>query len=232
MSDVTPLHYNDYQEATKKILTSSQQETQQYTIHVCNKTFTVLPGVFSPKYFHDTSFFAEILPITPGEVFLEIWPGTGIISVMACYKWAKQVFGVDINPLAVQNSYLNAKLHGFEEKTAFFAGDLYTPLPAYKKYDTIFRNTPFGDIPSTALSDLEKAVFDPGYTATRKFIQHANQYLSDTWRLLIGFSSTLGKLDLLTELVHETRMSLRTIAKIDSSEEYPVSFELFEAKFK
>ncbi len=57
---------------------------------VLGKRFIAHPNVFSPKYFHDTKFFAENLPIKKDEDFLEIGCGTGVCSIFAAWKGAGQ----------------------------------------------------------------------------------------------------------------------------------------------
>ena len=80
------------------------------------------------------------------------------------------------------------------------------------------------------ISDLEKAVYDPGYKATERFIKEAKEHLKKDGRILIGFSTTLGRLDLLQKFSEEAGLTLDLLYEAESEETHPVKFELFEAK--
>ncbi|MBP9760784.1 MAG: methyltransferase [Candidatus Magasanikbacteria bacterium] len=223
--------YSQYLDGTEQVLRQSQKEKQPYTVDVLGRTFVIYPNVFSPKYFFDTEFFAQELPIHPGETFLEIGCGTGVTTVFAALRGSSHVTAIDINRDAVKNTQENVVRHGVENKVTVLHGDVYTPLSKDTQFDTIYWNTPFGYVnPDTDISVLQKAVYDPGYVSTKKFIMQAKNYLNPQGRLLIGFSSTLGKFDMLQQFLTEAGFSIvRLVSKTESVETYPVSFELFEA---
>jgi len=217
-----------YLAGTKKVLDDSQKETSPYWVEILGKKFIVYPNVFSPKYFFDTEFFAKEISVKQGEEFLEIGPGSGVVSVYMALKGA-EVTAVDINPDAVKNTLENAKIHKMEERVSVYEGNLYAPI-GDKKFDTVFWNTPFGYTENEDVTILEKAVFDPGYRSTRTFINEAKNHLKEGGRLLIGFSSTLGHIDKLKELVKNNGFSFKTLTSIESEETHSVKFELFEAR--
>ena len=223
------LKYQDYIEGTRKILEQSKTETEPYKVTVLGREFVVHPNVFSPKYFHDTELFAENFPVREGEEMLEIGPGAGAISIIAVYKGAKKVLAIDINPDAVKNTKANIELHQMQDKVEVRHGNLYEPLKAEERFDTIFWNTPFGFVEAENVPDLEKAVYDPGYKSTEKFIKEAKEHLKKGGRVLIGFSTTLGKLDLLQKFCDEAGLSLKLLYEVESEETHPVKFEIFEA---
>lgn len=186
--------------------------------------------MFSPKYFLDTEFFAHELPILQGEEFLEIGPGSGVTVVFAALRGAKHVTAVDINPDAVANTKENVEMNDVEEKVTVMQGDIYEPLAKNSKFDTIYWNTPFGYIDENEdVTVLEKAVYDPGYKATFRFINKAKEHLKENGRLLIGFSTTLGKFDIIQKFLEEAGFNVRLISKTQSVETHPVFFEIFEA---
>jgi HemK-related putative methylase len=230
--NIKPLDYKDYIEGTRQILEDSKKEKEPYIVSVMGKEFIVLPNVFSPKYFNDTELFAENLPVVKGEEMLEIGPGTGTISIMAAYKGAKKVLAIDINPDAVKNTQENIKKHKMENIVEVRQGNLYEALKQGEKFDSIFWNTPFGLVGDEEIPDLEKAVYDPGYKSTEKFIKEAKQHLKEKGRLLIGFSSTLGKVDLIKQFAEEAGFDLKLIFEAESKEVHPVKFEIFEATQK
>lgn len=227
---IEPISYDEYTAGTAQRLKDNRQEQEPYAVQVLGRDFIVLPNVFSPKYFHDSELFAENLPVVPEEEILEIGPGTGVISITAAYKGAKNVLAIDINPDAVKNTQENITKHHLDDKVAVRQGDLYEPLRPEEKFDTIFWNTPFALIDEGEISDLEKAVFDPGYKSTRKFILEAKEHLKENGRLLIGFSTTLGKLDKIEEFCKEAGFDLKLIFQAESEEVNPVKFEIFEAR--
>ncbi len=213
---------------TQAILNKSQENTSPYRVSVLGREFIVYPNVFSPKYFYDTEFFASQIAVEPLDRFLEIGPGSGVISVTAALRGAI-VTAIDINPNAVLNTKANAKLYGVAKRVKVCEGDLYLPI-GQQKFDIIFWNTPFGYTDRTDISILEKAVFDPGYKSTQAFVRQAKKHLRPDGRLLIGFSSTLGHLSRLKEIVKENGFSFKIIAETKSKETYPVKFELIESE--
>ena len=217
-----------YLEGTAGILRKSQKEKKKYYTKILGKRFVVYPNVFSPKYFKDTEFFAKEIPIKKGEEFLEIGCGTGIISIFVALKGASKILAVDINSNAVKNAKENAKLHKVEKKLKVLYGDLFQPIRKGAKFNSIFWNTPFGYV-KRKVSMLERAVFDPGYKATKRFITESKKYLKKDGRLLIGFSSTLGHLNLLKKLLKREGYKMKLIKEKKSKEKYPVKFQLYEA---
>ena len=218
-----------YLEGTKKIIDESRKENKPYYVNVLGKKFIVFPNVFSPKYFFDTEFFAKEIKVSKDDEFLEIGPGSGAVSVSIALQGPKRVVAVDINPDAVACTKENAKIHKVEDILTVYQGDLYSPLNKADKFDFIFLNTPFGYTKTKEISTLEKAVFDPLYKSTKKFIAEAKNHLKKDGKLLIGFSSTLGHMGKLKEIVEENGYKLKLLKQIESVETHPVKFELFEA---
>ena len=206
-----------------------EAEAEPYRVTVSGKEFVVFPNVFSPKYFNDTELFTDNFPVRDGEEMLEIGPGTGAISILAVYKGAGKVLAIDINPDAVKNTQANIELHSMQGKVEVRPGNLYEPLKPNEEFDTIFWNTPFGFVEDENVPDLEKAVYDPAYKSTEKFIEEAKQHLKKGGRVLIGFSTTLGRLDLLQNFCAEAGLSLKLLYEVKSKETHPVKFEIFEA---
>ncbi len=227
--DASPPEYSDYIAGTQHILDESKKETEPYDVVVNDRVFRVLPNVFSPKYFKDTELFAQHLPVREGEEMLEIGPGTGALSIEAAYRGASRVVAIDINPDAVKNTLENIELHHMDDIVEVRFGNLYDGIHVGEKFDTIFWNTPFGLVDSKDIPDLEKAVFDPGYRSTERFIKEASTYLKPDGRLLIGFSTTLGRLDMVQSFCADAGLSLRLLYEEESEEVHPVRFEIFEA---
>lgn len=75
----------------------------------------------------------------------------------------------------------------------------------------------------------KKPFYDPCYKATRRFISQAKKYFKENGRLLIGFSTSLGKFGILKKFLNETGFKVRLVSKTKSVETHPVFFEIFEA---
>ena len=225
----------DYIKGTYKILKESSAEARKYVIEISGKKFVVFPNVFSPKYFKDTKFFVDNLLIRSGESFLEIGSGIGVISIFALMKGASNVVATDINPDAVKNTKENVKIHKLSKKIKVLQGDLFLPLKSSEKFDIIFWNTPFGFVKKEKLSLMEKSVFDTTYKDIRKFIKGSKKHLKENGKLLIGFSSTVGKFDLLKEILDKNNFKFKIIAETTARKGNPmgsIKLELFEAKLK
>ncbi len=219
-----------YLQGTAEVLKRSQKNSKIHHIKILGMNFVVYPNVFSPKYFFDSEFFAKIIPVKEGEKFLEIGPGTGVVSIFVALNGASRVVSIDINSDAVRNTKKNVALNNVSKKVTVLKGDLYSPLKKDDKFDSIFWNVPFGYVKREKLSKLEMAVFDTKYSAIKRFITGAKTHLKVGGKLLIGFSTTLGHYTLLKNILKENGYSIKLLAKIRSKEKYPVSFELFEAK--
>lgn len=219
-----------YLAGTKQILDESTKEKEPYKVTILCRRFIVYPNVFSPKYFFDTEFFARNIKVKEGEDFLEIGCGTGSISILAALKGARRVVAVDINPSSVKNTRENVRLHGVQKVVKVYHGDVYSPLKSGEKFDVIFWNTPFGYVRSKKLSLLERAVFDPYYSAMKEFINGAEAHLKEGGRLLIGFSTTLGHFSVLKRLLDNAGFQMQLVSKVKSTEVHPVKFQLYEAR--
>lgn len=220
--------YSKYLKATKTLLKKSLKHKNSYEFTLLGKNFIVLPKVFSPKYFYDTEIFAKNLPVKKDSSFLEIGPGTGVISVTACFKGAKKIVAIDINPHAVKNTNLNIQKHKLTKKIEVRHGDLFNVLKKSETFDTIFWNVPFGIVNKKTLTHLEKSVFDYQYKKIEEYIQKASFHLNPHGKIFIGFSSTLGKLKILKKLAKNSGFTLKLYFKTKSKEILPVYFEIFQ----
>ncbi len=223
------LSYEDYLNGTYKVLKESQKEKERYQIKFLGREYIVYPNVFSPKYFLDSEFFAQNIPINNGDEMLEIGCGTGVIAINSLFRGAAHVVAIDINKDAVANTKENAKLNKIENKIRILQGDIYSPLSANDKFDVIFWNVPFGYIEREAKSVLEKSIFDPHYDSISRFIIEAKKYLKKEGRVIIGFSNVLGKAELLQDILKKANFKTKLVAQIQSVEIHKVTFEIFEA---
>jgi release factor glutamine methyltransferase len=145
------------------------------------KTFTVLPGVFSPRYDGVGRFAIDCLPPLAGKSFLELGSGCGIISVFAALAGAAPVVAVDVSPLAAQNTRLNFDAHKLANAHAV-QGNLMEAISG--KFDCILFSPPFYH--GRARDWLERAVFDEGLAVVSRFIADAPRCLAAGGVVLLG----------------------------------------------
>lgn len=76
-----------------------------------------------------SSLLADSMVIREGDVVVDAGCGTGILSIVAAKLGASKVYGVDAAEETVEIATENAKRHGVGDRTEFFRGDLFQPLP-------------------------------------------------------------------------------------------------------
>ncbi len=221
MSDPPPKRL----EVTRKLHTLSQAHARAYMTRVAGRELVVFPRVHSPRYFRDSEFIVTHLQVTPGERFLEIGAGTGVVSVHAAVAGAR-VTATDISPEAVENTRANAERHALPGLRVL-EGDLFAPLAADERFDTIFWNFPFGfEEPDESPGDAQ-AIIDPGYRALERFAAGAPVHLEDGGRVVLCFSPTIGNPTLLERTLAGHSYQVRTTAEETRGD---VVFQLIEAR--
>ena len=217
-----------------EILAHSQQESFPYTVQICGRTFKVFENVFSPKYFPDVDFFADNLPIASGSEFLEIGTGIGFTAITAAFRGASRVVATDINPRAVQNTLENVKCHALEHSIEVRQGSVFAPIAQAEKFDVIYWNTPFQFIEAgIARNMLQLATGAIAYQGLTEFLTTGVLHLKAHGRLFLGFSSSIGRMDKLHEILQQLPGAALSLAaeKIVTRENCPVVFELFEVVY-
>ncbi|WP_026421894.1 class I SAM-dependent methyltransferase [Actinokineospora inagensis] len=207
-------------------LLAFNQARRPDTFTLLGDTWDLLPGVFSPVYDASTRFFTTHLPYPPGGTMLEIGCGAGITAVTAARVCAR-VTATDISAAAVDNTRRNAERHGVADRLDARLGDLFDPVPADVRFDLVFWNSPFIESPADHApgSDLDLAIFDPGYAAHRRFLDQARRYTAPAGRVLLGFGS-LGNRDRLDGLAAEAGLTATGFAT--SPPDQDVTYQLLE----
>ena len=75
------------------------------------------------------------------KTVIELGCGTARLALGAVYLGAKEVFGVDIDPVAVKIAQKNADSMGFKQQTNWVIGDIDVVRGSF---DTVLQNPPFG----------------------------------------------------------------------------------------
>ncbi len=217
----------------EELIDAMRTRKEKYTTQVAGKDFAVHPGVLSPAYCLDSGFFYEQLPDQKDKDVLEVGSGVGLISIRAAEQGARTVTAVDINPVAVENTNENARLHGLASRVTAYVSDIYDAIPAGQKFNTIVWNVPWGDFgEGEQLDSLQQAFYDPGYKLLKRFIDEASKFLKPGGKLLIGFSTTIGNGDILKKILANAGFTYRIAAQKTFEFGHPsgpVSIEYFEA---
>lgn len=209
----------------------SQERTEPYTTNVLGSDYDVLPGVFSPEYFAETAFYSDIVGrlLSAGDDYLDLGCGAGVTTVTAARAGAN-VVSLDINPLAVENTRMNAAKHGVSDQFEVRNSDVYSALNPTEKFDVIYWNMPFTfREPGTQLSTLEEAVYDVGFRKHEEFIKGAAEHLKDGGILLMGISSTLGSVEAVQRFAEEAGIQFEQVAEMrdpDTPPEVDIRFQL------
>lgn len=172
-------------EEVKRIYEEIKSHKDPYFIDFLGIKLEVLPNVFSPKYFNNTKWYAEILPKIVGKKsLLEIGTGTGAIA-LNCSLNSASVTATDINKEACTCARSNFQSN--DCKIPVYHGDVFDPIPNNQRFDYIFWNHPYNNSAEVINDELIIAGFDYNYNKLRKYITEASHYLKDQRRgLLLG----------------------------------------------
>jgi len=200
-------------------------------VQLLDRTWDVLPGVFSPIKTPVTRLFSQWVPYPQKGSFLEVGCGTGVTSVMAALSGCRRVTAVDISAAAVENTRRNARRHHVADRVHVMQSDLFAALSAGPQFDLIFWNSNFAEPPKSFINetDLHHAFFDPGYQAHRRYLREGPLYLKEGGKLMLGFSS-IGNKRLLAQLCAESELAIHQVKSQRYQLEIVISFELLELR--
>jgi len=197
------------------------------------KKFIVRENTFSPKYIPDAEIFAENMPFHEGLEFLEIGTGIGVISIMAALKGASKVVSTDISPDAVENTRENILKHQLGERVEVRCGDMYDPIQMDEKFDLIFTNLPILYVDQDMeFSIFERSMCDSGYESYKRYITEGHKYLKLGGRIMLGFSTTYGRYNVIEEIASKAGYELNLVYQ-EFDERIPeltAYMEIFELK--
>jgi release factor glutamine methyltransferase len=164
------------------------------------------PQVYEPA--EDTFLLAENLAVKEGDVALDVGTGTGIIALIMARK-ARSVFGVDINPIAVELARENAELNNVTN-VEFRFSDLFENVSG--KFDIITFNAPY--LPGEPEEPIDLALVggETGREVLDRFIGEVSNYLKPGGTVQIVQSSITGIEETLKRL-GEVGLTARVAAK-------------------
>lgn len=199
--------------SSHEALSRSEVATEEYEFSYEGRRFVVYPYVYSPQIFPSTFYYIEHMSIIPGQSFLEIGSGTGLLAITAALRGANPVVATDISPLAVANTAENSRRYDLNFIIDVREGSVFDPIRKGETFDTILWNAPYMHIDKTDLSLIEMALYDPYYKGLTRFFAEAKRHLKPGGKLWFGSSSTHMHQDVLKKLVDIYGWSVRIIAE-------------------
>jgi release factor glutamine methyltransferase len=178
-------------------------------------TIDVLPEVYNPS--DDSFLLLKVVDgVAPGKSFLEIGPGTGLLSIHAA-KLGARVTAADINPHAVECTVRNAARNGVRMEVV--RGDLFEKIQG--NFDVIAFNPPYlpGSTSSTSWIERAWSGGDEGSEIAVRFLDDAWRHLSPGGSIFMILSSVGGLMSVLksarerydSEMLEEQHMFFESI---------------------
>jgi len=107
-----------------------------------------LPNAYLEQYITPSNVAAEALYLAAyvyddiiDKTVMDLGCGTGRLAIGAALLGAREVFGVDVDRVAVRVAQKNAEIMGLKEKTHWIAADIGVVKGTF---DTVLQNPPFG----------------------------------------------------------------------------------------
>jgi len=93
------------------------------------------PATFRPSTI--SGLVADSMEIEEDSTVIDVGCGTGILSIIAAKLGARMVFGVDAAAGTIEVASANARAQGVEDRTTFFEGSVFEPLPEGLEADLV-----------------------------------------------------------------------------------------------
>ncbi|MEX2651580.1 MAG: 50S ribosomal protein L11 methyltransferase [Acidimicrobiia bacterium] len=93
------------------------------------------PDTFRPSTI--STLLADSMVIEEGSVVIDAGCGSGVLSIVAAKLGAKMVYGVDAAAATVEIATANAKAQAVQDRTAFYEGDMFEPIPEGVEADVV-----------------------------------------------------------------------------------------------
>jgi release factor glutamine methyltransferase len=158
-------------------------------VHVLGRSFEVSPDVFNPRFYYTSQFMARNIHVSSEDRVLDMGTGSGIQAICAAQA-APEVTGVDVNPEAVRLARKNVTANNLDSAVSIIEGDLFSSLAPERQFSVILFTPPY--LQGTAVSLLDRALFDPGKALLRRFFQDAGAYLREEGYVQMLYSSIAG----------------------------------------
>jgi release factor glutamine methyltransferase len=167
----------------------------------------VPPGVFAPTPTSDLLGNVVTDHAAPGLRVLDMGCGAGANAILAARAGAT-VFGVDVNPAAVEASQANAARNGVADRTEFAVSDLFETVEG--DFDLVVIDPPFRWFAPRTM--LERAFTDENYLTLTAFLHDVPCRLRPGGAVLLFFG-TSGDADYLDERISANGLLSATVAE-------------------
>jgi ribosomal RNA small subunit methyltransferase A len=158
-------------------------------VEYCGHVFYVFPEVYEPS--DDSFLIARHLAVTPGQRILDMGTGCGLLGVLAALKGGV-VTAVDVNPVAVECSTLNARINCVLDRFESRFSDLFNSLGC-GRYELVVFNPPYLPEDEDDIGDglLEKAWRGgrSGSEVIERFLASVDDHLSPNGQVMMVLSS-------------------------------------------
>ena len=194
-------------------------------VEYMGRSWLVLPSVFIPL--DDSRPLIENIEIDSTDEVLDVFCGSGVISVSAALRDAKKVVALDINPNAIECTRQNAEKFGVGARVDARVSDVYSALDPIETFDVVTANAPFLDHPAEDL--VTKSYWDPGLSANNTFFEGLDCRLRPGGRAYIS-QANYGDLERIAELAAASGFRLLPLASIKFELDHLVEFLAFELR--
>ncbi len=135
---------------------------------------------------------AEAIEVEDDDVVIDIGCGTGVLSIIAAKLGARRVYGVDAADETVEIATANAVAQGVADRTTFFKGDVFGPVPEEVEADLVI-----GDISGIPDTIAEESGWFPaglaggprGSELPIRMLEEARRFLRKGGKLLLPTGS-------------------------------------------
>jgi methylase of polypeptide subunit release factors len=179
-------------------------------------------GVFSPLRGEYLGLIAQApLPqLSPGAPSLafDVGTGTGVIAALLARRGVQQVVATDLDPRALACATENLARLGVARQVRVVAADMFPEGRAA----LVVCNPPW--VPTPANAAIERAVYDPGSTMLRAFLDGLAAHLApggEGWLVMSDLAENLGLRTREEMLAWIAAAGLRVVARHDTRPTHP-----------
>ena len=150
----------------------------------------VAPGTFRPSTI--STMVADTMEVESDDVVIDMGCGSGVLSIIAAKLGAKMVHGVDAESETVDIATANAEAQGVGDRTVFYHGDMFEPLPDGLEADVVI-----GDVSGVPDEIAEVTGWFPsglaggpsGAELPVRMLESARRFMREGGRLLLPTGS-------------------------------------------
>jgi methylase of polypeptide subunit release factors len=193
------------------------------------------PATFRPSTV--SYLLAEALEFARGSVVIDAGCGSGVLSIVAAKLGAGEVYGVDAAEGTVEIATMNAESHGVADRTRFFQGDLFQPLPAGLQADVLIGDVsgiPDGLATATGWFPSGLAGGPTGAELPVRMIEEARAFMAKGGRMFLPTGSLQDEESILSRarsaFSNLRQLAERKIPLPTSIAEHPALLELLKEK--